>query len=257
MRCTTPGRTSWRAGASGPSRVRPSWRSTVAPAGGSTVGTPPRRLRPIRARVEGSVVVTVRQRRGTAVREVSASVMSRLRAAAGGPMDTTTFTITSADGEEVFVYRWSGDGDPDAVVQIAHGMGEHAARYARLAEALVDEGYVVYANDHRGHGRTAGPGSSRRPRRGRMERAGRRHVGADGAGQGGAPRHPGRPARPQHGLVRHPAVPARPQRRHRRRRAVGDHRGRRHRRRHRHHAAGRPLGVQRRVRARPHRATTG
>ena len=71
-------------------------------------------------------------------------------------MDTTTFTITSTDGEEVFVYRWSGDGEPKAVVQIAHGMGEHAARYARLAEALVDEGYVVYANDHRGHGRTAG-----------------------------------------------------------------------------------------------------
>ena len=71
-------------------------------------------------------------------------------------MDTTTFTLTSADGEEVFVYRWSGDRQPRAVVQIAHGMGEHAARYARLAEALVGEGYVVYANDHRGHGRTAG-----------------------------------------------------------------------------------------------------
>ena len=35
-------------------------------------------------------------------------------------------------------------------------MGEHAGRYRRLAEALVDAGYVVYANDHRGHGRTAG-----------------------------------------------------------------------------------------------------
>ena len=71
-------------------------------------------------------------------------------------MDTTTFTLTSADGEEVFVYRWSGDEAPRAVVQIAHGMGEHAARYARVAEALVGAGYVVYANDHRGHGRTAG-----------------------------------------------------------------------------------------------------
>ena len=36
------------------------------------------------------------------------------------------------------------------------GMGEHAARYRRFAEALVDAGFVVYANDHRGHGVTAG-----------------------------------------------------------------------------------------------------
>lgn len=71
-------------------------------------------------------------------------------------MAETTFTITSADGEEVFVYRWVGADDPTAIVQIAHGMGEHAARYKRLGEALVAEGYVVYANDHRGHGRTAG-----------------------------------------------------------------------------------------------------
>ena len=41
-------------------------------------------------------------------------------------------------------------------MQIAHGMGEHAGRYRRLAEALTDAGYVVYANDHRGHGVTAG-----------------------------------------------------------------------------------------------------
>ena len=71
-------------------------------------------------------------------------------------MDETTFTFPTDDGETVFVYRWSGAGEPKAIVQIAHGMGEHAARYRRLAEALVGHGYVVYANDHRGHGRTAG-----------------------------------------------------------------------------------------------------
>jgi alpha-beta hydrolase superfamily lysophospholipase len=71
-------------------------------------------------------------------------------------MDTSDFKITTDDAETIVGYRWSGDGAPKAIVQIAHGMGEHAARYARLAEALVDAGYVVYANDHRGHGRTAG-----------------------------------------------------------------------------------------------------
>ncbi|MET0144814.1 MAG: alpha/beta hydrolase [Ilumatobacteraceae bacterium] len=71
-------------------------------------------------------------------------------------METTTDTMTGADGERIFLYRWSGAGEPKAIVQIAHGMGEHAGRYARLAEALVDAGYVVYANDHRGHGLTAG-----------------------------------------------------------------------------------------------------
>jgi alpha-beta hydrolase superfamily lysophospholipase len=71
-------------------------------------------------------------------------------------MDTTDFTITSDDGTTVVGYRWSGDGEPKAIVQLAHGMGEHAARYARLAQELVAHGYVVYANDHRGHGRTAG-----------------------------------------------------------------------------------------------------
>ncbi len=65
-----------------------------------------------------------------------------------------TFTFASSDGLEVFVYRWAGK-TPKAVVQIAHGMGEHAGRYARLAERLVEAGYDVYANDHRGHGRTA------------------------------------------------------------------------------------------------------
>lgn len=71
-------------------------------------------------------------------------------------MDESTFTFPSSDGTEVHVYRWSGDGDPKAIVQIEHGMGEHAARYRRLAEALTDAGYVVYADDHRGHGKTAG-----------------------------------------------------------------------------------------------------
>lgn len=71
-------------------------------------------------------------------------------------MHTEIDSFTAADGTEVATYRWTGDDPPTWVAQIAHGMGEHAGRYARLADALVGAGAVVYANDHRGHGRTAG-----------------------------------------------------------------------------------------------------
>jgi alpha-beta hydrolase superfamily lysophospholipase len=43
---------------------------------------------------------------------------------------------------------------PRAVVQLLHGVGEHAGRYAATIAALVADGYTVYADDHRGHGRT-------------------------------------------------------------------------------------------------------
>jgi alpha-beta hydrolase superfamily lysophospholipase len=67
-----------------------------------------------------------------------------------------TFQFTDADGFEIFVYEWAPDGAPRAALQIAHGAVEHALRYRRLAEYLNERGYVVYANDHRAHGRTAG-----------------------------------------------------------------------------------------------------
>jgi alpha-beta hydrolase superfamily lysophospholipase len=67
------------------------------------------------------------------------------------------FAFKDADRVEIFVYRWLPDdpAGPKAVVQVAHGMAEHAGRYERLAESLTAAGYAVYAPDHRGHGRTA------------------------------------------------------------------------------------------------------
>jgi len=43
---------------------------------------------------------------------------------------------------------------PRAVVQLLHGVGEHAGRYGALIDALTADGYTVYAGDLRGHGRT-------------------------------------------------------------------------------------------------------
>ncbi|MEU3745566.1 MULTISPECIES: alpha/beta fold hydrolase [Streptomyces] len=62
------------------------------------------------------------------------------------------FTFTSRDGIAIHVHTWLPEGEARGVVQIAHGMGEHAARYAPLAEHLTGLGFVVYAGDHRGHG---------------------------------------------------------------------------------------------------------
>jgi len=65
-----------------------------------------------------------------------------------------TFSFTSEDGTEIACFRWPAT-KPWAALQIAHGMGEHALRYARFAEACVANGIEVWANDHRGHGRSA------------------------------------------------------------------------------------------------------
>lgn len=65
------------------------------------------------------------------------------------------FRLTSSDGLCIACARWDSRGPARAVVQIAHGMGEHMGRYADTVDALVAAGLTVYANDHRGHGLSA------------------------------------------------------------------------------------------------------
>lgn len=67
------------------------------------------------------------------------------------------FVFKSEDGTDVFVYNWLPDDGvkTKGIVQISHGMAETAKRYERFAELLTENGYIVYANDHRGHGKTA------------------------------------------------------------------------------------------------------
>lgn len=68
--------------------------------------------------------------------------------------DTTTLT-SPQDGQALFVRTWLPDGEPRAVVQMAHGMAEHSGRYERFARALTDAGYAAWMHDHRGHGETS------------------------------------------------------------------------------------------------------
>jgi alpha-beta hydrolase superfamily lysophospholipase len=44
---------------------------------------------------------------------------------------------------------------PRAIVQVVHGLGEHSRRYLHLILKLNEAGFVVSADDHVGHGKTA------------------------------------------------------------------------------------------------------
>jgi alpha-beta hydrolase superfamily lysophospholipase len=56
-------------------------------------------------------------------------------------------------GVEIMFYEWPVV-NPKAIIQIAHGLGEHARRYDHMAAVLNRAGFSVYADDHRGHGQT-------------------------------------------------------------------------------------------------------
>ena len=70
-------------------------------------------------------------------------------------MTNLPFTRSFKDSFEVEItyYEWPV-ALPRAVVQIAHGLGEHARRYDEMAATLNRSGFSVYAEDHRGHGQT-------------------------------------------------------------------------------------------------------
>ena len=62
-------------------------------------------------------------------------------------------TYTDDYGVAFEYYVWDVP-RPRAIVQVVHGVGEHAKRYTELVGRLNEAGYTVYADDHRGHGRT-------------------------------------------------------------------------------------------------------
>lgn len=68
----------------------------------------------------------------------------------------TTQTLIAGDGTRLRCTLWDNVRRPIGVVQIIHGMDEHVGRYARFAQYMNQNGYIVFGDDHRGHGRTAG-----------------------------------------------------------------------------------------------------
>ena len=71
-------------------------------------------------------------------------------------MLSKNFTFVTKDSLKMNMYKWESK-DKDSVkgiINIAHGMAESGIRYERFAKTLVDNGFIVYAGEHRGHGLT-------------------------------------------------------------------------------------------------------
>lgn len=56
---------------------------------------------------------------------------------------------------KLYTYVYDNVKNAKAIVLIVHGMMEHAGRYKDFAKFLNDNGYIVIANDLRGHGHSA------------------------------------------------------------------------------------------------------
>ncbi len=69
----------------------------------------------------------------------------------------TVIRLQTTSGADLAVRHEPAQAMPVGIVQICHGLAEHAARYKPFAEALADAGLHVFAHDHRGHGDTRAP----------------------------------------------------------------------------------------------------
>lgn len=69
------------------------------------------------------------------------------------------FTYLSANGKTpIHAVEWLPEGEPTAVLQLAHGVSEYILRYEPFAKYLTDRGFAVVGHDHLGHGGSQIPG---------------------------------------------------------------------------------------------------
>ncbi len=66
-----------------------------------------------------------------------------------------TIKLKGHNNYQLVCYVWDKVENPLGVVQIVHGMQEHARRYDEVSKHLNSVGLIVFASDLRGHGQTA------------------------------------------------------------------------------------------------------
>jgi len=71
-------------------------------------------------------------------------------------MQSSEGTFQGDASLELYYQSWHPTDQPKAVLVVIHGVGEHSDRYLNVVDNLVPEGYVLYAYDQRGHGKSPG-----------------------------------------------------------------------------------------------------
>lgn len=70
-------------------------------------------------------------------------------------MSIREISFPSANGRDTIkAWRYSPLGEPRAIIQLVHGYGEHSRRYLHMINKFNQAGFVVFADDHLGHGKT-------------------------------------------------------------------------------------------------------
>ena len=76
-------------------------------------------------------------------------------------MSIREISFPSNNGRDtVKAWAYSPLGKPRAVIQLIHGYGEHSRRYLHMISKFQQAGFVVYADDHIGHGKTRYDGAT-------------------------------------------------------------------------------------------------
>lgn len=66
------------------------------------------------------------------------------------------FWYDSCGAGQIHGCRWEPDTKPRCIIQIVHGITDHAERYNDFAAYMSKKGFLVIAEDHMGHGKSGG-----------------------------------------------------------------------------------------------------
>ena len=66
-------------------------------------------------------------------------------------------TLATDDGLALYWQSWQPPGEPEGVLLMVHGLGEHSGRYLNPVRHFVARGWTCFGFDYRGHGQSPGP----------------------------------------------------------------------------------------------------